>query len=75
MVKQLWLPKETRSYTPLETTIPMSPMPMISTSLNAPTASQTAPGPKSQPNFNMLDASQLPFQFPRDWPTRFATKH
>ena len=47
---KLWLPKET--YTQLVVAIP--PTGMKSTSLHAPTASQTAPGPKSQPNFNMV---------------------
>ena len=66
-----WLPKET--YTQLAIGIP--PTTRKSTSFPAPTASQTAPGPKSQPNFNMVVGKPLPCQFPMHWPTNFATKH
>merc|ERR1712218_42894 len=51
-VMKLWLPKIIRASTQLE--IGILPTTRTSTSLHAPTASQTAHGPKSLPNFNMV---------------------
>ena len=70
-IMKWWLPKET--YTQLE--MPIPPTRRTSTSLHAPTASQTAPGPKSQPNFNMVVPIQWQCQFPMDWSTSFATHY
>ena len=69
-VMKWWLPKET--YTQLVMAIP--PTTRTSTNLNALTASKTAPGAKSKPNFNMVVTHQLPCQSPMHWPTSFAIK-
>merc|ERR1711860_101984 len=67
-ITKLWLPTTTKSYTPLAITVPAR----TSTNLNAPRVLPTARGPKSQPNFNLVVAFQLPCQFPIHWPTSFA---
>merc|ERR1711862_476303 len=60
MVMKLWLPKIIRSSTQLEIGILQTTTTRTSTSLHAPTASQTAHGPKSLPNYNMVVKIQLP---------------
>merc|ERR1712029_801894 len=67
-IMKLWLPQET--YTQSE--ISMAPTTRIFSNLNATTASKTAPGAKSKPNFNMGVKHQLPCQSPMHWPTSFA---
>merc|ERR1712062_362232 len=59
-VMKLWLPKIIRSSTQLEIGILPTTRTRTYSSLHVPTASQTAHGPKSLPNFNMVVTLQLP---------------